>query len=68
MFRVRNCARSPQSSPFDPGVRRAYVVTSRAQFGVTRLYQAIINADASIYRIFENWDEAVTWLEADAKG
>jgi len=56
------------TSPFDPGVRRAYVVTSRAQFGVTRLYQAIINADASIYRIFENWDEAVTWLEADAKG
>ena len=54
------------TSPFDPGVRRGYVVTSRAQFGVTRLYQAIIDADVHIYRIFENWDEAVAWLEADA--
>jgi len=53
------------SSPFDSGVRRAYVVTSKEQFGVTRLYQAIIDADARIYRIFENYDEAVAWLDAD---
>jgi len=53
-----------RSSPFHPGVLRAYVVTSREQFGLTRLYQAIIDADVSTYRIFESYDEAVAWLEA----
>ena len=54
-------------SPFNPDARRAYVVTSRAHFGVTRLYQAIINADPTNFRIFENWDDAVAWLdEAEA--
>ena len=63
---MRSCG--PWRGPrlFDAGVRRAYVVTSKEQFGVTRLYQAIIGADARIYRIFENWDEALAWLAADA--
>ena len=53
------------SSPFDPGVRRAYVVSSRTQFGKTRLYQAIIGARSHKYGIFETWDEAVAWIESD---
>ena len=54
-----------QTSPFNPGIRRAYVVTSSAQLGATRLYQAILNADRSTYRIFESYDEAVAWLESE---
>ena len=54
-----------QTSPFNPGIRRAYVVTSSAQLGATRLYQAILNADRSPYRIFESYDEAVAWLHSE---
>lgn len=54
-----------QSSPFNPGIRRAYVVSSKAQLGATRLYQAIINADRGTYQIFESYDEAITWLQAE---
>ena len=53
-----------EGSPFDPGIRRAYVVSSRAQIGTTRLYQAILNADRTTYQIFEDYDEAVAWLDA----
>jgi hypothetical protein len=53
-----------EGSPFNPGIQRAYVVTSRAQLGATRLYQAILNADRSTYRIFESYDEAVAWLDS----
>ena len=54
-----------QESPFNPEARRAYIVTSRSQCGVTRLYQAIINADPTNFRIFESWEEAVARLEGD---
>ena len=54
-----------QGSPFNAGIRRAYVVTSRAQLGATRLYQAILNADRSTYKIFESYDEAVAWLDSE---
>lgn len=52
-----------EGSPFDPGIRRAYVVTSRAQLGATRLYQAILNADRTTYKIFESYDEAIAWID-----
>ena len=57
-----------QESPFDPEARRAYIVTSRSQFGLTRLYQAIINADPTNFRIFESWEDAVAWLEGGGEG
>ena len=54
-----------QGSPFNPGIRRAYVVSSKAQLGATRLYQAIINADRGTYQIFESYDEAIAWLQSE---
>ena len=56
-----------QGSPFNAGIRRAYVVTSREQLGATRLYQAILNADRSTYKIFETYDEAIAWLDSEER-
>ncbi len=54
-----------KESPFGKGSRRAVVGRSDLVFGVSRMYQTLIDPDAATVGVFRNIREAYDWLGID---
>ena len=54
-------------SLFSPVSRRAFITRAAVQFGMARVFQQYRTAMGEFgIRVFEDYDEAVKWLDADA--
>jgi len=51
-----------QSSIFQAGVRRAFVVDREVDFGLARLFQTYSECEGGTVEVFRNMSEAETWL------
>lgn len=52
-------------SPFGAGARRAFVAGSDLVFGLARMYQALVEPQGHVLRVFRDFDEACAWLGVD---
>ncbi len=53
-------------SPFGAGSRRAFVVASDLAFGLARMYQAMVEPQGHVLRVFRDFAAACEWLGVDA--
>lgn len=51
-----------QTSIFQPGVRRAFVVGREVDFGLARLFQTYSEGEGGTVEVFRDISEAETWL------
>ena len=58
--------RAVELNKFTAPSKRAFVVATKYAYGMSRMYQTMLEPSMSIVQVYENMSDAVAWLELDS--